>query len=112
MAASPPPNDTLLQLVELLGEDNTRDLVRTFLREYDGLIRAISTADPPGQHRAVHSLKSSSRHMGLMALGRRLETLELRVLTPGGAVTAADLATLHHEFEQQAPSLRQFVVSE
>lgn len=103
-----PPNEAIAQLVEVLGTDDTRDLVRTFLKEYDGLIRAMTAEDKQLQHRAVHSLKSSCRHMGLASLVRKLEALEARVLLPTGKVTLEDIAAINSEFERQVPPLRNF----
>jgi len=108
MSASPPPNEALTQLVDILGMDDTRELVRTFLKEYDGLIRSMTVQDREVQHRAVHSLKSSCRHMGLTLLMRKLEALEARVLLPNGKVTMEDIAAVNSEFERQVPPLRNF----
>ncbi|MEZ5414555.1 MAG: Hpt domain-containing protein [Opitutaceae bacterium] len=108
MSVPTPPNDAIAQLVEVLGIDDTRDLVRTFLKEYDGLIRSMTVEDRQLQHRAVHSLKSSCRHMGLILLMRKLEALEARVLLPTGKVTMEDIAALNSEFERQVPPLRHF----
>ena len=109
MSASIPPNEALAQLVDILGMDDTRELVRTFLKEYDGLIRSMTVQDREVQHRAVHSLKSSCRHMGLTLLMRKLEALEARVLLPNGKVTMEDIAAVNSEFERQVPPLRNFV---
>lgn len=105
---STPPNEAIAQLIDMLGMDDTRDLVRTFLKEYDGLIRAMTVEDRQLQHRAVHSLKSSCRHMGLIMLMRKLAALETRVLLPTGRVTLEDIAALNSEFERQLPPLRNF----
>lgn len=108
MSAPTPPTEALADLVEILGLDDTRELVRTFLKEYDGLIRSMTVQDREVQHRAVHSLKSSCRHMGLTLLMRKLEALEARVLLPNGKVTMEDIAAVNSEFERQVPPLRNF----
>ncbi|MCC6416535.1 MAG: Hpt domain-containing protein [Opitutaceae bacterium] len=105
---STPPNTALVELAEILGVDDTRDLVRSFLKEYDGLIRAMTVPDREQQHRAVHSLKSSCRHMGLATLVRKLEALEARVMLPNGKVALEDIAAIHSEFERGVPPLRRF----
>lgn len=110
MPPSLPPNEAIAQLAEVLGLEDTRNLVRTFLKEYDGLIRTMTSADRQQQHRAVHSLKSSCRHMGLMPLMRKLELLEARVLRPDGTVTLEDIAIINSEFERLVPPLRAFAV--
>lgn len=108
MSSPAAPNESIAELVDVLGIDDARDLVRTFLKEYDGLIRAMTVEDRQLQHRAVHSLKSSCRHMGLAALVRRLEALETRVLLPTGKVTMDDITALNSEFERAVPPLRNF----
>ena len=102
------PNESIAQLVAALGVDDTRDLVRLYLEEYSGLIRTMVSGDRESQHRATHSLKSSSRHMGLVTLVRRLEALEARLFLPTGKVTAQDIETITGEFEKAVLPLRKF----
>lgn len=111
MSIPPPqaPNDTLAQLEDILGSDDVRDLARTYLKEFDGLIRTLASAEGELRHRTAHALKSSSRHMGLMGLARRFEALEARLLLPEGQVTADDLATITQEYERTIPPLRKYV---
>lgn len=111
MASTPPPNAAIGELAEVVGLEDARDLVRTFLKEYNGLVRAMTAEDPKLQHRAVHSLKSSCRHMGLDSMVRRLQALEARLLLPEGKVTLEDIAVLDREFERVAVPLRQFTAS-
>ena len=105
---TPPPNDTIRQLSELLGDADAREIVQTYLREFEGLIRTIAGGDHAAQHRATHSLKSSSRHMGQQALATRLQALEVRLLQPDGKVTAEDLQAVTAEFERIAGPLRAY----
>jgi len=100
------PNESIAQLIDALGVDDTRDLVRLYLEEYSGLIRTMVSGDRESQHRATHSLKSSSRHMGLVTLVRRLEALEARLFLPTGKVTAQDIETITGEFEKAVLPLR------
>lgn len=104
-----PPNLALAQLMEVVGPGSTRDLVSTYLKEFDGLIRTMAGGDREAQHRATHALKSSSRHMGLLTLSGRLQALESRLLTPGGQITAQDLAAVTEEFHRASKPLRTFV---
>lgn len=112
MSTSSAPNDTLSQLVNILGEADARDIVNTYLQEFAGLIRTATTGDPKDRHRAIHSLKSSSRHMGLLSLASRLEALEARLLVPEGELSDSDLAQINEEYERSAPALRQFANSQ
>lgn len=104
-----PPNDTISQLIDAVGLEGAQDLIRTYLREFDGLIRNMAAGDREIQHRATHALKSSSRHMGLLTLARRLEALEARLLLPNGKIQAEDLMAITEEFERTAKPLRTYV---
>ena len=67
----PPPNPDLADLAGLLGEENVRTLVRTFLREYPLLLAEMKAGDRKTRHRVVHSLKSNSRVIGARDLSTR-----------------------------------------
>ena len=111
-SASPtPPNLALTQLMEVMGPEGTRELVTTYLKEFDGLIRTMAGGDCEAQHRAAHALKSSSRHMGLLTLSGRLQALETKLSRPGGQITAQDLAAITEEFHRASKPLRAFVHS-
>ena len=111
MSSVPPPNDELAELSSVLGEDNVRTLVRTFLRDFP-----ISFAElgGPGErknrHRISHSMKSNARLMGAHALSQRMADLEYRLENPsGGDITVEDLTLIQHDFEAVASPLRAFV---
>lgn len=103
-----PPTAELAQLAELLGLEDTRDIVRTYLDEFPRLHLRLSHGTPAEQHRTAHSLKSSARQMGALALSERLGELEARLTTPGARVTPADLAAITTDFEKSAAALRSF----
>lgn len=109
LSSTRPPNDTIGQLIDAVGLEGAQDLVRTYLREFDGLIRQMAGGDRETQHRATHALKSSSRHMGLLTLARRLEALEARLLLPNGKIQSDDLLAITEEFERTAKPLRAYV---
>lgn len=110
MSNTPPPNTALSELAEVLGEDNVRTLVRTFLRDFPASIHELSNAVRKERHRAAHSMKSNSRLMGAMELSARMAELEKRLESSEGAdVTPADLAAINAEFEEVAGPLRAFV---
>jgi HPt (histidine-containing phosphotransfer) domain-containing protein len=107
---SPPPNDALAELSSVLGEDNVRTLVRTFLRDFPASIRELEGGERKNRHRVAHSMKSNSRLMGAMGLSQRMAALEARLEGESGDdVTPADLAAIAAEFEQVAGPLRTFV---
>lgn len=110
MPPTPPPNDALSELAEVLGEDNVRTLVRTFLRDFPNQIRELGGADRRNAHRIAHSMKSNSRLMGAMELSQRMLGLEERLSPPEGpGVNADDLAAISAGFETIARPLRAFV---
>lgn len=104
-----PPNPAVAELIDVLGLDDAKDVIRTYLDEFANLFRTMGSSDREAQHRATHALKSSSRHMGLLTLSRRLEALESRLLLPEGKITTEDLMTITAEFERSAKPLRAFV---
>lgn len=110
MSNVPPPNDALAELATVLGEDNVRTLVRTFLRDFPVSLRELSNTERKERHRAAHSMKSNSRLMGAMDLSQRMADLEARLESTDGAdVGPADLAAINAEFESVAGPLRAFV---
>lgn len=111
MSCTPPPNEALAELASVLGDDNVRTLVRTFLRDFPLSFQELgSSPDRKNRHRVAHSMKSNSRLMGANELSQRMALLEERLAQENGAdVNAADLAAISAEFESIAVSLRAFV---
>lgn len=110
MSSAPPPNDALAELADVLGEENVRALVTTFLRDFPGSLAELSGGDRKNHHRVVHSMKSNSRLMGAMVLSQRAADLEARLdKAEGGDITAADIAEITRDFEAIAGPLRAFV---
>jgi HPt (histidine-containing phosphotransfer) domain-containing protein len=110
MSSSPPPNAALADLAAVLGEENVRTLVRTFLRDFPISFHELGGGDRPNRHRLAHSMKSNSRLMGALALSQRMAELEARLSDEnGGDVTPQDLAKISSEFEEIAAPLRKFV---
>src|SRR5580700_7610448 len=103
-----PPNPALKNLVDALGEDDTREVVLMFLRDFPPMLQKIGAGDREEAQRLAHSLKSSSHHMGAATLARRLAALEDRLGQPGSAVTHDDLEMLAAEFDNAAGPLRAY----
>ena len=104
-----PLNEDLAQLLALLGEDNVRALIRTFLREYPLLLQQLANGDRKTRHRIAHSLKSNARIIGARALSARMATIEERLNTATEPdLTPADIATISAEFDVAAEPLRSF----
>ena len=110
MSTSPPPNAALAELADVLGEDNVRTLVRTFLHDFPASFDQLSGGDRKNRHRIAHSLKSNSKLMGALELSQHTAALEARLESENGAdVTPEDLATISAEFTTIAGPLRAFV---
>jgi hypothetical protein len=103
------PNDALAELAGVLGEDNVRTLVRTYLHDFPKLFGELSGGERKNRHRVAHSLKSSCRLMGALALSRRMAELEVRLAAADGPdVGLDDLAAIRAEFQAFEPPLRKF----
>ena len=106
----PPPNEALAELASVLGEDNVRTLVRTFLRDFPGSFLELSSLERANRHRVAHSMKSNARLMGAITLSDRMAELEKRLEgAAGDDITPADLKAIDAEFEEIAGPLRAFV---
>src|SRR5690348_10645202 len=103
MAGAPLPNDDLAELAALLGIDNVRLLVRTFLREYPDLIGQLREGDRRTRHRIAHSLKSNARVIGARALSAHMAAVEEQLADDTRPdLEPDDLATIIAEFETVA----------
>jgi len=110
MSDVPPPTEALAELASVLGDDNVRTLVRTFLRDFPASLAELQGGDRKNRHRVAHSMKSNSRLMGANALSQRMADLEARLDTVDGVdVTVVDIAEITAEFEAVAGPLRAFV---
>ena len=110
MSSRPPPNEALAELASVLGEDNVRTLVRTFLRDFPVSFEELRGGDRKNRHRIAHSMKSNSRLMGARELSEQMAELEDRLSqTDGGDVNEQDLALISARFETIAGPLREFV---
>ncbi|WP_414661283.1 Hpt domain-containing protein [Horticoccus sp. 23ND18S-11] len=103
------PNRALADLATMLGDDNVRTLVRTFLRDFPLGLKDLSGGERRNRHRVAHSMKSSSRLMGAQALSQRMADIEARLAEEsGGDVTADEIASIARDYETIAAPLRAF----
>ncbi len=102
------PNDSIAELIGILGVEETRGLVHTYLKEYDSLIRIMVAGSREEQHRATHSLKSSSHCIGLFSLSSYLKALEAKLSQPLGTVTKDDITGVIAEFQRTIKPLKDF----
>lgn len=91
-----------------MGVEDARALAATYLKEYDSLFRTLVRGPREEQHRAAHSLKSSSRHMGLTLLTQKFAALEARLLQPEGSIDSKDIMSIIETFEKNIPPLRKY----
>ena len=109
MLPLPPPNDALAELAAVLGSDNVRKLVKTFLRDFPVSFQQLTGGERHNRHRIAHSMKSNSRLMGAHALSQHMAELEARLSQDNGRdVTPEDLKKISAEFEAIATPLRKF----
>ena len=109
MPQTSPPNDALAELAAVLGADNVRMLVRTYLREFPVSFEQLASGARHTRHRIAHSMKSNSRVVGALALSQRMAEIEARLAQENGPdITAEDLSKISADFEAVASSLRQF----
>lgn len=110
MATSAFPNNAIAELASVLGEDNVRTLVRTFLRDFPVSFQALTTGDRHDRHRRAHSMKSSSRLMGALELSRYMAGLEARFSDePDADISTGELTVISTLFEDIAGRLRDFL---
>jgi HPt (histidine-containing phosphotransfer) domain-containing protein len=106
----PPPTQALAELAAVLGDENVRTLVRTFLRDFPNSFREFSRGVHSDRHRLAHSMKSNSRLMGALNISQRMARLESRLATnPNEIVSAEEIAAISAEYEEFAGPLRAFV---
>ena len=109
MSGVPPPNPELAELAQVLGVDNVRLLVRTFLQEYPELLRQLRDGDRATRQRMVHSLKSNTRVLGGTDVSDRMAAAERQLATPTEPDLAAqDIAALIAAVEGMVTPLRAF----
>jgi hypothetical protein len=102
----PAPNDRLAGLVLILGDDDTRELVRLYLGSVPRLLADIAGPDRATSQRGAHSLKSSSDQMGATGLWLQAKNLEARMMKGGPLPAPEELTALHEEFQQVDLALR------
>src|SRR3954471_7460035 len=109
MSHVPPPNEALAELASVLGDENVKTLVRTFLRDFPGSFAELRGGERSNRHRVAHSMKSNARLMGAMELSERMAELEKRLEgATGDDIKPADLIAIQAQFEEVAGPLRTF----
>jgi len=110
MSSIPPPNEALAELAAVLGEDNVRTLVATFLRDFPLSLQELRGGDRKNRHRIAHSMKSNAHLMGALTLSGRMADLEARLDHEGGQdITPEDLEGISADYAAIAGPLHAFV---
>jgi HPt (histidine-containing phosphotransfer) domain-containing protein len=102
------PNERLASLIDIVGDAETRELVRIYLGSVPKLLKEISGPDRENARRAAHSLKSSSQQMGAAEIAAQALELEKRLDANGPAVTALEMSLLQARFRKAEAVLRPF----
>jgi len=108
MPGTPPPTEALAELVSLLEEEETRELVRLYLRDFPTTIEALANGPAKDHQRLAHSMKSSSQYMGATDLAEIFKALELRLSDPAEKVSPSDLEAIAAAFATIEGPLRSF----
>jgi HPt (histidine-containing phosphotransfer) domain-containing protein len=107
---TPPPNPPLVELAAIVGEENARHLVRTFLRDFPAALNELAGAERKTRHRLIHSMKSSARVVGAVDFSQKLAGLEARLADMSlPDLTSAEIQSLVADFGPIAGPLREFV---
>jgi len=102
------PNPAVAELIAVLGEAQAREVARTFLASFPPLLHELTLGDRERGRRAAHSLKSSARQLGALALSQRMAAIEERLARPDGTLAVTDLAAIARDFSASAKPLRAF----
>ena len=95
-------------MLGVIGEENTREIVRIFLQEAPQLLESLSASDRPVRHRAAHSLKSSARLVGAETLATHAADAELRLAQPDGEIAPGEISALAADLSAISPALIAF----
>ena len=102
------PNERLASLVSILGDAETRELVRIYLGSVPKLLKEITGPDRESARRAAHSLKSSSQQMGAAEIAAQALEIEKRLDANGPPVTPLELSLLQARYKKVEGQLRPF----
>jgi HPt (histidine-containing phosphotransfer) domain-containing protein len=102
------PNERLGSLIAILGETETRELVRIYLASVPKLLKEIAGTDRENARRAAHSLKSSSQQMGAAEIAAQALELEKRLDANGPAITPLELSLFQARYKKIETALRPF----
>jgi HPt (histidine-containing phosphotransfer) domain-containing protein len=102
------PNARLASLVDILGESETRELVRLYLGSVPKLFHEIMGLDRESARRAAHSLKSSSQQMGAADIAAQAFEIEKRLDADGPSLTPLELSLFQARFKKTEAQLRPF----
>ena len=109
--SEPAPNERLANLIAVLGDEETRELVRIFLNSAPRLIADIGGTDPDRVRRAAHTLKSSAHQMGASDLAQQAKTIEDRLHEGGPVPTPAELKLLQGQFRSVEKRLKSYAAA-
>lgn len=100
---------TLDELTESIGQESVSFAIEAFLQELNDALPILTQApelDPSGAQSQAHSLKSSSRLVGALALSERCRELENNLEAKNfTAISSQDFKTLAQQTQQAYQTL-------
>jgi|GEM_PF-2070356 len=102
----PSPYAALDQLIEVLGEEETRSLVELYLEHTSSEIKRIANLPFDKQALVVHALKGSSAQIGAKLFGAQCRAVESQLRETKTSLTHEQLEALLAEFDTAAAPFR------
>jgi HPt (histidine-containing phosphotransfer) domain-containing protein len=103
-----PPNEAIEALAAVLGDEDTREIVRVFLDDFPDSARLLGTSGREDQRRIAHGLKSSALHMGAKGLSERMAAIEESLSRDGETLAPGELEAAIADFGAVEPELRRY----
>lgn len=100
------PSAAIKQLVEVLGEDETRSLVELYLEHTQAELQRLPALPLEKQILTVHALKGSSAQVGVKVFGAQCRAVEARLRETREPLATSELASLQDEFTAASGALR------
>ncbi len=107
----PHPSAAIEQLVEVLGEEETRSLVELYLDHTHAELQRLASYPLEKQLMTVHALKGSSAQVGARLFGAQCRAMEARLRETRQPLTINELASLQSEFAAASGTFRAWLQS-
>lgn len=108
----PTTNASLDQLLEVLGEPETRGLVELYLTHTAAEIARLSTMPIDRQIMVVHALKGSSAQVGAKVFVAQCRAVEMGLRESQKVLTESQIENLKSEFDIAASPFRAWLATQ